>query len=187
MKLIIALLLFTTLLFSSTDKQLMHELKSLSTSQYIVLLKTFKKGDVFNYGYSLTAIAWNESNFGKYKINLDDPSFGCFNSLLTTVLVRANVKNTSWNRSRLAERLIADFDFSFSQALAELKYWENYWTSKGVPRVWSHTIRSYNRGFNHMRGEQYRKDIVQRIRVLRKFFKARPRLLESLKYSYIKD
>ena len=182
MKLIISILLFTTLLFSATDKQLTKELDNLTISQYKVLLKTFKKGNVFDYGYSLTAITWKESKFGKFKVNLCDPSFGCFHSLLSTTLTRNNMKDTAWNRSRLAERLIADYDFSFSQALAELKYWENYWTSKGVPKVWSHTIRSYNRGFNHILGEPYRKDIVQMIRVLRKYFKAHPEIVTRLQY-----
>ncbi len=187
MKYIISLLLLGTLLFGASDKQLLNDLHNLSHDQHIVLLKTFKKGDVFDYGYSLTAIGWEESNLGKYKVNLGDPSFGYFNSLLTTVLARNNMEDSDWSRSRIAERLMADYDFSFSQAIAELKYWENYWTSKGVPKVWSHTIRSYNAGFKHMKGEKYRKNIVQKIRVLRKYFKDYPEILDSLRYTKIED
>lgn len=180
MKPLLALLLAFSFTIASTEERLTKELNSLSVQQYKVLVKTYVKGYPFDYGYTLTAIAWKESCFGKYPINLGDPSFGVFHSLLSTVVSRNNVSETYWNTSRIAERLLLDFDFSFSQALAELKFWENYWTSKGVSRVWSHTVQSYNAGFNRNVEAPYRDDILLRIQILKKFFKGHKGLLNEL-------
>lgn len=169
----------------STADKLRKELNELTIEQYKVLLTTFAKGRAFNYEYTMTAIAWQESTFGKYMMNLSDPSFGVFHNLITSVINRTDTNDSPWNRSRVAERLIMDYDFSFSQSLGELKYWENYWTSKKVPRVWSHTIRSYNAGYKHTNGKAYLRMIKLRIKILKEYVKEHDDQFKAImRYSY---
>ena len=116
----------------------------------------------------MVAITWLESNLGLQKINLGDVSCGNQHILLSSLIHRTGIKDNSWNRSRLCERLIADDDFSLTAALAEMKYWQNYWTSKGVSKVWSHAVASYNGGFNiNITTNKYLKAIKYKIRLLK--------------------
>ena len=142
---------------------------SLSQNQLVLASNIYTKGEQFNLGYTLTAIAWEESQLGKYKINLSDPSCGIFHIMPRSLIKRTELKNNKWNRSRLCERLISDDDFSFSAALLELKYWQNYWKSKGVSKVWSHMVASYNGGFRiNIKTNVYLKRIKNKILKLKK-------------------
>ena len=151
---------------------LYSEYKNFSSYQKRIMYKTFKKAKQFGLQYTLTAIAWQESQFGKYRINLKDGkygSFGIFHNLLESVCDRHNC-DTYWSKSRLAERLILDYDFSFSEALAEFKYWFNYWKSKGFSDTvaWKRAVCSYNAGSNWNNGLRYYRNIVKKIRFLHK-------------------
>jgi hypothetical protein len=165
-----------------TKEELTRELHHLSMDQYLVLLKTYKKGKPFGYELAMSAIAWHESRFGKYLVNLAGPAFGPFHNLITSVVRRhdpGSIDN-EWVRSRLAERLVLDYDFGFSESLAELKYWENYWTSKKVPKVWSHTISSYYAGVKWKNGAEYLKDIELKISILKKYIADHKELFDEL-------
>ena len=165
MKQFLFFLLLVTLLHTENHNWFVK----LSSKQKQILFKTYAKGKQFNYGLTLTAIAWQESYFGKYPMNLSDPSFGVFHINIKSISKRHN-KHSKWSQSRLAERLLFDYDFCFAEALAELKYWENYWKSKGVSRVWSHTVSSYNGGYkwNSKQAKLYLKAIKKKIRLLKK-------------------
>lgn len=143
-------------------------LLALDTSQQTVKNYVFQKGKQFNLEYTLTAIAWEESQYGKYKINLKDPSCGIFQIMPKYLINRTELEDTHWNHSRLCERLIIDNDFSISAAILELKYWENYWKSKGVDRVWSRMVASYNGGFNANLDSEYLSKIKHKINLLKK-------------------
>jgi len=164
----LVLLLLALSTQATAKEDLLKELNNLTPIQKAIMLKTFNKARQFNYEYTMTAIAWQESKFGKYKINLNDPSFGVFHNLISTVQLRHDSRG-SWARSRLAERLMIDYDFSFTEALSELKYWENYWSNKRVPKKWSHTIGSYNGGFTP--NMSYTEKIKSKIRALKTYFK----------------
>lgn len=159
-------------------RKLVRELQHLNPNQKKVLQKTFLKGTSFDYEYTLTAIAWQESNFNKYTINLNDPSCGVFHIMPKYLIQHIDMEDTSWNQSRLCERLIKDYDFSFSAALFYLKYWENYWKAKKVSKVWSHTVGSYNGGFHP--NKKYIKEIRWKIRALKIYFKNQRRKNELL-------
>ncbi len=167
LKIIITLivLLATPMYANYLDQQLKH----LSNKQRIVMSKVFIKAKKFNLEYTMTAIAWNESDFNKFQLNLSDPSCGLFHIMPSSLVKRTNLKDNSWNRSRLCERLMEDNDFSFSAALLELKYWQNYWKSRGVSRIWSHTVSSYNGGFTG--NAIYLNKIKAKIKALKKYFK----------------
>jgi hypothetical protein len=152
-------------------KRYKKELNNLTINQIRVLLKTYDKAKHFDLELTLCAIAWQESYFGKYKINLADPSFGVFHANINTVIKKHNYKNTKWRQSRLAEALINDYDFAFSEALNELEYWKSYWKQKEVKDLWIHFVRSYNTGFAWTENEHYIDEIVLKIRVLKVYFK----------------
>ncbi len=164
-KLVIILAIVVSVQARETVSTLLNELHHLTWQQTQILAKTKYKGDEFNLGYSLCAIAWKESDFGKWKINLMDPSCGIFHAMPKFMT------DNKWNQSRLCERLITDYDFSFSTALQQLKYWENYWRSKHVHRVWSHTICSYNTGYRFNPESSYLQSIKLRVRALQLYFK----------------
>ena len=167
LKLIVAGSISLNILLStplSAKTNLETEYKNLSNNQKATLMRTFYNGKSFDYGYTMAAIAWQESHFGKYLINLNDPSCGVFHVMPKYV---GNRKNSKWTQSRICERLITDYKFSFSSALERLKYFENYWKSKGVKRVWSHTVSSYNQGFNYRKNSEYLKAIKEKIRFLK--------------------
>ena len=162
-------------------KNLTYELNHLSTSQYKILLKTYAKASAFDMQLTMTAIAWQESDFGKWKINLGDPSFGVFHNLISSVMSRHHLDGR-WNESRMAEKLLNDYDFSFSETLSELEFWKNYWKNKRVSRVWSHMVMSYNAGFDYSNGKEYIKHIKQRIYVLKKYIKLHQKLFDTIKF-----
>jgi len=55
--------------------------------------------------------------------------------------------------------------------IGKVKYWQNYWKSKQVPRNWSHMISSYNGGFKATLDNNYLKLIKQKIRILKMYMK----------------
>lgn len=151
----------------------LHQLKTtLTYKQKEVLVSSYLAGKPFGFEYTLTAIAWRESVFGKFKVNLADGrkgSFGIYHCLLDSALKRLG-RRGSWADSRVAEKLIFDRKFAQRMAIAELQYWDRYWTGKGVSRVWSHVVGSYNAGFHSYKCEQgldYVEDIRYRIKALK--------------------
>ncbi len=175
MRILLTLMALFTISFSLTVEQAYRELLQLTPKQKQILYQTFYKAKPFDYQYTLTAIAWQESKFGKYVVNVSDGeygSYGVFHNLLSSVCMRHGC--SMWKRSRIAERLIFDYDFSFAEALSELKYWENYWKDRGVDRVWTHTVCSYNAGHNWKNGYKYRNMIIIRIKALKRFIKDIP-------------
>jgi hypothetical protein len=164
-KLTLFFLIFTSL-FSSP---LVNELKHLSPQQKSVMYYVFFKTKKFNLGYTMTAIAWQESKFGKYLINLSDPSCGIMH-----IMPKYKV-DTKWEQSRMCERLIKDKDFSIATALSIFKFWYNYYRSKGYSKnlSWRKAIISYNAGYNtdSKQGKLYLKQILLKIQALKQYFR----------------
>jgi len=162
MKKFLSILLILSGLFANS---LDNELKSLTPKQRYVMHYVFYKTKQFNLGYTMTAIAWQESKFGKYPINIHDPSCGIFH-----IMPKYQTDNR-WKQSRMCERLIADKDFSIATALSVFKYWYNYWRSKGYSKKlsWKKAIMSYNGGVKG--NKKYYQQIVRKIKALRKVLK----------------
>ena len=148
---------------SLTRTNLLYELNHLTINQQIVLHTVFDKAKPFDLQYTMTAIAWEESDFSKYQLNLNDPSCGVFH------IMPRNLADTNWEQSRICERLINDFDFSFSTALATFKWWYNYHKSKGHSNPWRKAISSYNGGYRG--NKRYLQRILLRIHVLQIYLK----------------
>jgi len=164
-KLILILLSLSLSLYASSLK----ELNNLTKEQYNNLIWVYKQGKKYDLELTLTAIAWQESKFGKYPINLSDPSGGLFHNLLGSVCCRLSLTSDQWNQSRVLERLINDKEFALQQAVAELHYWESYWKVRRSTRIWSYMVMSYNGG--HRGSKKYLKEIKRKVRILKIFFK----------------
>ena len=171
LRILFGVMIFSLLLQASKiDNKLDKELLTLTTSQKVVLMKTFMKAKKIDLEYTMTAIAWQESRFGKHKINLSDPSFGIFHNQINSVCKREK-SCTDWAKSRNAELLVSNFDFSFKHSSLELMFWKQYWKKKGGARQWSRMVQSYNAGFNFWNGKKYLIDIKQKIKALKRFVK----------------
>lgn len=176
-KILLTLVMLTATMFAKDVRysQYMAELENLNSEQRSVLYKAYTAGMDSDLQYTLTAIAWKESDFGVYITNLGDGSkgsFGPFHALLDTVKVRYHATNT-WQASRLAERLIKDFDFAASNAITELQCWKQQWKGKGSLQ-YRYMIASYNAGYKSYgstKGRQYALDVILRMQVLQDYFK----------------
>ena len=137
---------------------------NLSKDEMRMLKQIKKEGAKYGLSYSLMAIAIKESSIGKYLVNVNSKDFGLYQANIKTVINREKVKDTSWNRNKLAMKLISDFKFATKNAIAELEYWKkvhkNDWR-----RVWS----SYNGGwsYNSKRARKYSRQIASIVRKLR--------------------
>ena len=158
------------------------ELNHLSLKQIKTMLKVYSKAKPFDLSLTMVCISWQESQFGKYMMNLSDPSFGNFHNNINSVLKRHDYSINNWNKSRVAQRLMEDFDFSFTEALSELQYWKSYWKSKGTKEQWVHYVRSYNTGYRWSENEHYIDNIIIRMRVLRKFISKHKELFDRVQY-----
>jgi len=182
MKWILTLLLIVTALTAKDNlASYKNYLTKITPTQRIVMWNSYRTGLKANLGYTLTAIAWKESMFGLYRMNITDGyakskykgSFGVHHILLSTAVNMAGIK-TAWSASRLAERLYTDDKLNATAALEILVYWRTRWSNNNSNMVWSRTVASYNagtRGINTKAGVAYRDDILLRVKALKWYFK----------------
>lgn len=175
-KVLFSLMLMVTMVFANNDNakidKYYKDLYNLNDEQIYNMIFSYAMGnkDGNDLGLTLAAIAWKESLFGKYSINLADGkhgSFGMYQIVLDYAAIRNNIK-TIWAKSRLAESLLRDKAFAAEEAIAVLKYFMN---RNGCG--WRCSVASYNAGFSGLKskeGRKYAHDILLRVKALdRKF------------------
>jgi hypothetical protein len=135
----------------------------LNNQQKETLYKAYKYGETDGIGYSLAAIGWQESQAGKYLVNLSDPSFGVFAITIKTASKVEGIDEESFEANLLAQKLIFDFNYGMKMAKREILYWLNYHKED-----WSRTWASYNAGFDTSNGIEYTGLIAGYVRVLQK-------------------
>lgn len=182
---ILILLLIPVFLHSvEYDKKYLKELEKLTTEQKEVLYLAYSAGAEKGYGLTLAAIAWKESQFGKYMLNITDGkygSYGPYHVLLEYTLIRHKV-TTNWGKSRLAEKLVYDMEFSSSEALDVLTYYHGRFKKKDKPWKWA--VAAYNNGNKALttsKGKKYAEDIALRVVTLMKYFTKHKILLKVTK------
>lgn len=120
------------------------DIDKLNSAQKRVLLKSFSYGAEFDFGYTLAAIAWQESCAGAYRVNFQDPSAGIYHAYIPSVLNRhPYLKKNGLTSNMLGERLIRDDEFAASEAIRELLYWRGVHNNN-----WKSIVKSYNKGFS---------------------------------------
>jgi len=154
-----------------------------SDKQIEYIISSYILGKPYNLEYVLPAIAWQESCLGLYKLNMYDPSAGLYHAYLPSVMARhKGLKNTKFNRNKIAQMLVNDDLFAASEAINELKFWSNFYliNKKDYKNqsLKDLVIKSYNRGIRWHRyskdnksAKRYLKQVLLKIEKIKKFIK----------------
>jgi len=136
----------------------------ITKEQQEVLYRIFLDAKKYDLSWSATAIAWQESQFGKYKMNLADPSCGYFHKLLPELVEELGYRANSWNMSRACARL-QNYDFSFQVFISTWNRKNLYCKTRHTygPSIWKCTIMAYNSIGN----KEYYINIVNKIKALK--------------------
>lgn len=149
------------------------QLNNLSKEQMKIMLYSYEVGEPYDLGFSLAAIAWKESVFGKYLMNLSDGksgAYGVYHILLDYAAKRNKVKN-DWEKSRLAERLVFEIELCANEAISELIFWKTYF--KRAKNPWKSMFAGYNAGgagLTSKKGKAYAEDAILRVKALERYF-----------------
>lgn len=153
------------------------ELENLTKEQYQVMLGALHYGEEYELGLTLAAIAWKESGFGKFTMNLDDGKYGSFSPYhirLDYASQRHNIK-TGWSRSRLAERLLNDLEFATKEAARVLQ------SFRGKKCNYSCSIARYNGGYTAHKNKKalaYAEDIKKRVEAIKGYISRNTAIVE---------
>ena len=168
--LLLVLIVLSTLGADTKVDKYYKELYNLSNEQRYKLYFSYAMGYKHDLGLTLAAIAWKESHFGKYPMNLADGkhgSFSMYHIVLDYAALRRN-KTSMWDKSRLAETLLKDDVFAAEEAIAVLKY---FGSKKNCN--WKCSVASYNAGhlgLKSKKGAAYAEDIALRTKAIDKYF-----------------
>lgn len=167
-KLILCLLLCIS--SSYADKmydQYVRDFNKLDSNQLFVLKEIYKRAQPYGLVYSALAIAWQESNFGKWSVNLQDPSCGPFQQSVFHYMRKYKLKITDFNINKVCSELIFNIDLSVATFIAEIESWELVHRKRW--NKWDYIYRSYNAGnnWNSETAKIYSQKIRTRIKVLK--------------------
>lgn len=123
-------------------------------------------------GYTMAAIAWQESCAGAYMINFSDPSAGLYHAHIPVVLkYYSSYSDTPFTRNVMGQLLIDDRRFASQVALDSLMYWHRYHRGN-----YKNIIKSYNKGFKWQKdrasnklAESYYLSISKKVRALESY------------------
>jgi len=189
-KLILLLMVLVVSLFAKPLKPesvLAKELTKLDKGQQELLFKSYIYAEQNGYGYTLTAVAWKESNFGKIVANPKEGKYGTYGpyqSKVEDVLARNHLKPTKDNIAKVREQLLHDLKFAANDAIIELKAWDHSHAKKKKVNVYRSTLAAYNAGTAAEKsslGKGYAEDIVHRLPIVKKYIMSKPELLASYK------
>lgn len=145
------------------------ELHSFTQDQKDVIFYAYYYGKSYGFGYTMAAIAWQESCAGEYLINFADPSAGIYHAHIPGVIKQyTKHKDNGFLRNVVGQMLISNPEFASSIALDHLRYW-----SRVRRGDFKKIIKSYNKGFqweknrraNHLANEYYN-SIVDKVKQL---------------------
>lgn len=162
LKIILTLILtaFTGTAYATPQACPALTVERLSESQIGVIYQAFEAGRGNDMSYSLAAIAWQESQGGKYMINLQDPSSGVFHITINNALSYIKWRDTPFNRNRVAQLLIDDFELSAEFAMINLQFWKDHHGND-----WNKIWGSYNGGYRP--NMEYASDIASKIQKIK--------------------
>lgn len=143
-----------------------------SKAQRENLIYAYNFGAPKGMGYTMAAIAWQESCAGAYMLNFSDPSAGLYHAHIPVVLkYYSSYNDTPFTRNVMGQLLIDDRKFASQVALDSLMYWHGY--HKGNHK---NIIKSYNKGFRWQKerasnklAESYYLNIRKKIRALESY------------------
>lgn len=163
--LITSILLVTSLFSSDLYQKFDKEWENLKPYQKTTAQNIFKHAKKDNLAWTATAMAWQESQFGRWQVSSNNGTWDCgmFQNNTKSVAKREKIPDNAYNRKELCTDLITDFNFSYLQFAAEISFWER--VHKGNWRkIWA----SYNGGWKG--NKEYAQQIAIRIQILKKKF-----------------
>jgi len=164
MKLLIFLLLCSSLF--GNERDLRYELNHLDDSQKSILIRTYTKAKAYDLHYTMTAIAWIESNFGKHKVGRTSQDYGVFQININTFKRRYSdlLKKNPLSDKKIKHLLVTDYNINFLASVAELQFWKSV-HKNNFNKIW----KSYNAGYNLSAGKRYSEQIKLRIRLIKSY------------------
>ncbi|PAF53725.1 hypothetical protein BKH42_04295 [Helicobacter sp. 13S00482-2] len=146
--------------------------KDFNTKQKKVILYAYNYGSTKGLGYTMAAIAWQESCAGEYMVNFSDPSAGIYHAHIPGVIKKyTKYKDVSFVRNFIGELLMRDNEFASKVALENLLFWQ-----KNRKGNYKEIIKSYNKGFSweknkskNKSAEAYYQDIRMKVLKLRSY------------------
>jgi len=102
MRLVLMLIMFSTLLFSDVKSEWLN----MSDGEQLAIVNSYHKGKRYDIGYTLAAIAWVESRGGRWRIGTSTSDFGIYHVNIYWYLKELGVEDTIYNRSKYATRLL---------------------------------------------------------------------------------
>jgi len=169
MKLLLLIILSIGSVYGQTIKYYQNQLRHLNEEQQTVMNFVAYNAEKEDLKYTMLAIAFIESKFGKYKLNLADPSAGMFHQLLPTYCKELGLRPNTWNQSRVAEKLINSNALALYVAINHFKRDYSHFKLLGYPNTisWRRAVMAYNAGLhNYQIGYGYYKEIVKIIKAL---------------------
>ncbi len=161
MKLITLLLLITSLYANKLDNHLL----TISPEQATVLMDTYERSKSYNLKWTMTAIAWQESDFGKNMIGRTTPDYGTFQININTFKARyrKEVSDGKLTDAQIIEMLVSDYELNYTASIEEIKFWQNV-HGDDYEKIWA----SYNGGWKG--NPRYARAIKYKIQALKRYF-----------------
>lgn len=170
MRFIFFLAIIFMAMYNLKANSLDNELKNLSYEKREVLFKIYEDGKKFDLQWTLTAIAWQESSFGKYLVNPNSQDYGIFqiNLRIYKNRYKYEIEQANVNDNILIKMLTQHYGIGLTAAIAELQFWKEV---RGDHR-WNQIWASYNDGnIISKKGVKYSQMIAKKIRALKKYIK----------------
>ena len=119
----------------------------LSSEQRYRLQWAYSYGEQYDLGWTMSAIAWHESNAGQNKINTKSNDYGVFQVNLITA-TDIMVISGYWNKQALITKMVVDDEFNAYLALHVLQHFQK------TRKSWKSVVRSYNEGNKWLKDEK---------------------------------
>lgn len=167
MKLFFTLLLSASLNAEELFSKFENEWNLLQDYQKEAAQFIFNNAKKDNLQWTATAIAWQESQFGRWQVNVNSGGSwdcGVFQNNTKSVARHNNINYNQYNKKEICTELITSFEYSYINFTKEIKYW-NEVHNDNWNKIWS----SYNGGWKG--NQKYSNMIKERIKVLEKYLK----------------
>ncbi len=158
--------LFLTSVITVTGTPVEEQFSRLTEQQKSILVRAYELGAPYDLGYTLAAIAWQESFVGDriVPINLQDPSAGLWHKNIYNALAEhPETPQNGLQINMMAQKLINDMEFAASIAISDLEHWKVRRNGNWMD-VWA----SYNAGkyYKSDQARSYARSIYQKIKAL---------------------
>jgi len=119
----------------------------------------------YNLQNTLMAIAYVESDLGKYLVDVDKQKYGVFKVQVESMIKHHHIKETPNNKNLIAQKLIMDFEFNITCAIEEILFWKSIYGENDWMKIWA----SYNskENYDSTNGKEYAREIAKTISLLR--------------------